>query len=264
MNRKAIQPGLTRIREFIESIFQTGGSTRTPGNFTPYFQYRIGKRQNDWHLYFRREPFARWYYNECFNRIAALSGSDIYRFIGFHYERYPDKTDFTRFLRYELTDRLRQKLPRAYRDKLLTALHWVTEAEGANQAQPVVTAPSNSLHERMEALFQQAEEKLYLAVGRLPTGSIELNNRSHEDKLIQCLILLKEVTAPAHVAKSEQLFKRISDIDIATILHLHVEHFRDKKIPTIQKTIGQLNGQIRPNHPKVRKLTEALREFFYE
>lgn len=30
MNRKAIQPGLTRIREFIESIFQMGGNTRTP------------------------------------------------------------------------------------------------------------------------------------------------------------------------------------------------------------------------------------------
>ena len=41
-------------------------------------------------------------------------------------------------------------------------------------------------------------------------------------------------------------------------------HFRDKKIPTIQKTIGQLNGQLRPNQAKVHQLTEALRAFFYE
>ena len=264
MNRKASTPIPTRISAFLRRMFQTGTGDRTPGNFTPYFQYRIGKSQNDWYLYFNREPFVRRYYNECFNRIAALSGSDIYRFIGFHYDRYPDKTDFTRFLRYEITDRLRQKLPETYRHKLRTALDWVGEVAQGNQAHPIVSTPPHTLLERMETLFLEAEEKLTLAAARLPTGNIELNNRSHEDKLIQCLILLKDVTAPAHVAKSEQLFKRISDIDIATILHLHVAHFRDKKIPTIQKTIGQLNGQLRPNQAKVHQLTEALRAFFYE
>jgi hypothetical protein len=95
------------------------------------------------------------------------------------------------------------------------------------------------------------------------TGNIELNNHNHEEKLIQLLILLQQVQAPPQQARAEQLFKRFTATDIAAILYLHFEAFRDNKINTLQRKVGDQGVGIKANHPKVKKLTEALQEFFY-
>lgn len=73
---------------------------------------------------------------------------------------------------------------------------------------------SEKLRVCMDRIIASAEEKLTAASGRLPTGNIELNNRNHEEKLVQLFLLLKEVKAPPQIAKSEQLFKHFADIDI--------------------------------------------------
>lgn len=249
------------LRNMTGDLFGRVEYSRTPGRFTPYFQYKVGPKQNDFYLYFPAEPFLERYYNEFFNKLSGLLGADIYKYLDFHFETYEDKADFLRFVKYELSDRLKRKLSARYRQKYQTAMEWVTEKQAEWQANqqvamkqeiekgvreivghtntmgPESTAQqlSEKLSMYMDRIISSAEEKLTAASGKLPTGNIELNNRNHEENLVQLLLLLKEVKAPPQIAKTEQLFKRFADIDIASILHLHFDGFRDKKIPTLQK-----------------------------
>lgn len=280
------------LRNMAGDIFGRLEYSKAPGHFTPYFQYRIGPRQKDFYLYFPREPFPKRYYNEFFNKLSALMGADIYKYIEFHFGAYDNKQDFLRFMRYELSDRLKRKLSVRYRQKYQTAMEWVIEKQAERQAgeqtatkqeieenvreliggqnypapadpESVVQSISEKIGFYLDKIVADTEEKLAAVSGSIPSGNIGLNNRNHEEKIIQLFLLLREVKAPPPIAKTEQLFKRFSDIDIATLLHLHFEAFRDKKIPTLQKTIGQLNSQMKPNNPRIRKLNDALQEFFY-
>lgn len=80
---------------------------------------------------------------------------------------------------------------------------------------------------------------------------------------MQVFILLQDINAPSQVAKAEQLFKQFTDSDLAVILHLHFGAFKDNKINTLQHKIGDQTQRIKASNPKVRKLNEALQEFFY-
>ena len=94
-------------------------------------------------------------------------------------------------------------------------------------------------------------------------GKIELNNQTHEDKLIKLFKLLQSVKAPPQIAKAEQLFSKYSDTDIAAILWLHFEAFKDKKIETIPRNIRKADALIPDKNPKVKRLADALQDFFY-
>ena len=290
MDWKSIVNNNMVLRNMSADLFGRSEYSTTPGQFTPYFQYKVGAKQNDYFLYFPKEPFLMRYYNEFFNKLSGLTGSDIYKYIEFHWKAYEDKADFLRFLRYELSDRLKKKLSANYRQKYQTAMEWVLETKAAWQTEHDVSfrqeieksvqdilnkkensASSDSIAQQVAEKVQEylnkitdtAEEKLTTAFVKLPFANIELNNRTHEEKLIQFFLLLRDIKAPPHFGKTEQLFKRFADIDIASILHLHFDSYRDKKVPTLQKNIGQLNSQIKPNNPKIRKLTDAMQEFFY-
>lgn len=280
------------LRNISGDLFGRVEYSNAPGKFTPYFQYRIGPKQNDYFLYFPKEPFLIRYYNEFFNKLSGLLGADIYKYIEFHWERYDDKPDFLRFLRYELSDRLKKKLSSTYKQKYQTAMEWVLEKqttwqsdqqkllrnEVENSLQEIINHQNGATSISTESVAKQisekvqdyldkitfaAEGKLANAFVKLPSGNIELNNRNHEEKLIQFFLLLREVKAPPHIGKTEQLFNRFADIDIATVLHLHFNGFRHRKIPTLQKNIGQLNSEMKPNNSKIKKLSEAMQEFFY-
>ena len=115
----------------------------------------------------------------------------------------------------------------------------------------------------MERVTTETEKGIRDLTGSFITGNIELNNRNHEEKLIQVFIILQDIKAPPQVAKAEQLFKRFTDSDLAAMLHLHFGAFKNKKINTLQRDIGGQSQRVKDSNPKVKKLNDALQEFFY-
>lgn len=274
-------------------MFATFGSrsaySKTPGSFVPYFQYKVGPYQSDQYLYFPKEPFAVLYKNEIFNKLHEYSGYDIIRYLEFHYSAFPDRMDFLRFLNYEIFERLKKRPKDA---GLLSAQAWVSEKmqevkkaeqeqlrqDVAEVVQGIVNTPPTATPQEIEHYVSDLVEKFNGHMERVTTemehgikhltgafvrGSIELNNRNHEEKLMQLFILLQDVKSPSQAAKTEQLFKQFTDSDLAVILHLHFGAFKDNKINTLQHKIGDQTQRIKASNPKVRKLNEALQEFFY-
>jgi len=277
------------LRTMFGSFGSRSGYSKEPGSFVPYFQYKIGPYQPDQYLYFPKEPFAVLYKNEIFNKLHEYTGYDIIRYLEFHYSTYPDHMDFLRFLNYEIFERLKKKPKDA---GLLSTQAWVSEkmeelkkgqqeqirqdveqvVQEIVKKQPTASPQEIEHHVsvlvekftgHMERLTSETERGIKDLAGSFVTGKIELNNRNHEEKLMQVFILLQEVKAPPQVAKAEQLFKRFTDSDLAAILHLHFGAFKDNKINTLQHKIGDQTERIKASNPKVKKLNEALQEFFY-
>jgi hypothetical protein len=281
------------LRNALADFGERSTNSKIPGDFIPYFQYRIGRYQPDLLLYFPKEPYSVRYKNEIFNKLNEYNGYDIIKFLEFHFSQYPDKTDFIRFLYYEIQERLKpEKARKSFFLKLQTSFNWVAEKnqelkktqeeklrleieQGLKtiiQNQSVNSplqvdrqnkALSDQLSSHFDKLMSETEKGIRDLTGSFITGNIQLNNRNHEDKIIQLLILTGQVQAPTQLAKGEQLFKKFTAADIATILHYHFDAFRDNKINTLQKKVGEQSERIKPGHPKVKKLSEALQEFFY-
>jgi hypothetical protein len=127
----------------------------------------------------------------------------------------------------------------------------------------LVQALTDKLSSHIERIMAEAEEGIRGLTGSFSTGNIQLNNRNHKEKVIQLLILLQQVQAPTHIAKAELAFKKFTAADIAAILHLHFEAFHDNKLNTLQRKVGDQMDRIKANNPKVKRLTEALQDFFY-
>lgn len=281
------------FRNMLADFGERSSNSKTSGNFTPYFQYKIGEYQSDLYLYFPKEPFSIRYKNEIFNKLNEYTGYDIIKFLEFHYSAYPDKKEFLRFMQYETSGRIKQKKVReSLLLKLQSALTWATEksqelkklqdeqfrteielgVKAIIQNQPVnspqqidnqIKSFSDQLSSHFERFMIEAEKGIRELTGSFSTGNIQLNNRNHEEKIIQLLILIEQVQAPPQVSRGEQLFKKFTATDIATILHLHFDAFRNNKINTLQKKVGEQSDRIKASHPKVKKLSEALQEFFY-
>lgn len=277
------------LRNIFATFGERSGYSKNPGGFEPYFQYRIGAYNADLYLYFPSEPYSLRYKNEIFNKLDEYTGYDVIRYLEFHFTAYQDREDFLRFLHYELTERLKNG-PKNTR--LLSALNWVNEkkedykkeaARGIRseiqlgvqeimKSQPTaspqeidnrIAAFSGKLEEHLGRILAEAEKGVKELTGSFTTGNIELNNHNHEEKLIQLLILVQQIQAPPQQARAEQLFKRFTAADIAAILHLHFEAFRDNKVNTVQRKVGDQAERMKANHPKIKKLTEALQDFFY-
>lgn len=281
------------LRNMLADFGNRSAYSHLPGSFIPYFKYKIGTYQPDHFLYFPKEPYTLRYQNEIFNKLCEYKGYDIITYLEFHYSAYKEKQNFLRFLKYEISDRLKRKPKETYRQKLQSALDWVMEQQQELQqsqqedlkqeiAQGVkdifsrnpalnnhnsIEAAAHSLVEyinpRIERIIASTEERIENLTGSLPAGDIQLNNHNHQEKLIQLFYLVQTIHAPARVAKGEQLFKKFTNHDLASILHLHFDVFADKKLNTVEKNIKDCRDTLRINNPKVQKLTEALQEFFY-
>jgi len=277
------------LRNMLASFGSRSAYTKDPGSFVRYFQYKIGSYQSDQYLYFPKEPYALRYKNEIFNKLHEYTGYDIIRYLEFHYDAYTDPGDFLRFLKYEIGERLRA-LPK---DRaLLSAQAWVIEklddlkksqqeqirqdieqvVQGIVNKQPTAS-PQDVEHyvsvlvqkftDHMDRVTSETEQGIKGLTGSFVTGDIELNNQNHEGRLMQVFIILQELTAPVNVSKSDHLFKRCSDTDLAAMLHLHFKAFKGKKITTVQREIGGLRPKIKEGSPKIKKLNDALEQFFY-
>lgn len=261
--------------------------SRKPGDFTPYFQYRIGEYQSDSYLYFPKEPYSIQYNNEIFNKLFEYKGYDIIRYLEFHFASYRDKFDFLRFLHYEISERLKGKPGKDRKNKFQAAFDWVGEKLQELQAQDkklfseeigkdikkvvenqqtdneqVHPAQVQKIVEVVISRFEEwatpTEEKFQLLLRTLPSGDIELNNQVHQEKLIQLLYLVQTVL----VSKGEPLFKKFTNHDLASLLHLHFADFKGKKLNTVEKNIKDSRDKLKPSNPKVEKLEDALQHFF--
>lgn len=285
------------FRNMLATFGYRSGYSAAPGGFTAYFVYRLGDYEQNFYLYFPKEPFAIRYVNEIFNKLYEYEGFDIIRYLEFHYSLYPDKADFLRFLKYEINDRLKRKGHQ--QRKLNAALEWVTEKQSElhDKIREKISQEQNDLKQELSAgvqsiiqevgttkeantdqqvkilveklsghidqIMKTADTELRELTNSFSTGSIELNNRNHEMLMIQLLILLKNVQAPSSLQKGEQLFKKFSDTDIAAILALHFEAFKNLKLNTLQGKARSQNELINYKSPKVKQLIQALEDFFY-
>ena len=269
--------------------------SREPGGFVPYFKYRIGEYGKDYYLDFPKEPYTLRYHNEIFNKLYEYKGYDIINFLEFHYTAFENKHDFLRFLRYEITGRLKREHREVRRLKLQDAIQWVTEKsqelknlqerQMKHQIEKGVrdiiiegqmTVPQSAdlessvqdltrkLSQYVDQIMSDMEERVESITGVLSFGRIELNNQVHLEKLIQLLVLLQTVQAPTRIARGEQLFKKFSSTDIASILQLHFSAFKNLKVNTLQVKIREASENLKPNHPDIKRLEEALQAFFYE
>lgn len=229
------------IRNMLASFWNRSGYSHEPGSFEPYFQYKIGSYQLDLYLYFPKEPFALRYKNEIFNKLLEYRGYDIIRYLEFHYTAYPNPGGFLRFLNYEIFERLKKQRKNS---GLLTAQAWVTEKteeflkgqeaqirqEVKDVVQEIVTSqPTPSAIEveqyvsalvekftgHMDRITSETEQGIKDLTGSFVKGKVELNNRNHEEKLMQVFIILQDLKAPSQVSKAEQVFKRFTDSDLA-------------------------------------------------
>jgi hypothetical protein len=266
--------------------------TQSRKSFTPFFQFKIASYADDYYLHFPRLPYTEQYKNEIFNKLFSYDGFDIIRFLEFHYEAYPEKMNFLRFLKYEATERLIQFKKNSFFPKLQTVIGWVAErmesldleisknirndieqevhhAIDNNQHQGRIDIPNlvkqitDQFTPKAESIALAAEEKFESLASALRGGQITINNKHHEEKLVDLLLLLAEAQYPLKGPKAERVFKNFSQTDIALLLSVHFGAFKQHRLNTIQKKLGERLEKINRDDPKVAKLAEAIAEYFF-
>lgn len=110
-----------------------------PGDFTPYFAYKIGDYETGYHLNFPKEPLALPYKNEIFNKLNRYPNAEITKYLDFHYNLYPDKRDFLRFMYYEISERIHQNI-KSRMFKLNTALEWTVAKQDEQKENEVAVS----------------------------------------------------------------------------------------------------------------------------
>jgi hypothetical protein len=266
-------------RIFYRSILTDFGQ-RTPlsfkaKKFVPYFQYKIGPYEAGYILLFRKEPTLGVYKHEIFNKMYEYSGYDIIRYLDFHFAAFADKSEFLRFLSYEVSERLKLPIPARYRLKLQSTQTWLNEKQdsingisAAQNATPpldlnnAIQTLSDKIASRVDQVMSSTEEKFGQLTDSFLTGNIELNNHNHLERLIQLYILIQSIKS-SDGASEDRLFKRNSSSDLASILHLHFRVFKDKKFNTVQVKITECSDRLKINDPKVQRLVRTLNDFFY-
>lgn len=282
-------------RNMLADFGGRSGYSKAPGNFTPYFLYKIGKYQPDEYLYFPQEPFPLRYKNEIFNKLFEYTGFDIIKYLDFHFTAYQDKDDFLRFLHYEISERLKLGSAKSRNLKLQSALNWVIEKKEVIQqlrtrqiredikqgVQEIVTSEpagfletdalvqslTDKLGDHIEKIMIEAEEGIRGLTESFVTGNIQLNNHIHKEKMVQLFILLQGIQAPSRKKGGDgnPLFKKFANMDIASILHLHFDVFKETKIGTVHTEVGKQAARMKDHLPSnSNKLQDALQEFFYE
>ena len=229
--------------------------------FEPYFQYSIGPYKMDYILYFPKQPYKQLYKNEIFAKMEEYSGHDLTNYLDFHYATYKDKKEFIRFLRYEATERLKKARTAFYKLNLEMTLEWVAEQSSSIDGQQ--QAESQHLVQKGENSSPADQNGLETTLGAISesySGKITLYNQHQMEKVIQVFILIQTMRAPGK--KAEPLFGRFTKTDITALLR-QFEGNNNKKPNTLQGYVTNANNMLRLDDPKVKKLADALQDFFY-
>jgi hypothetical protein len=251
-------------------------SISTPKNDKPFFQYRIGKYQQDYYLYFPKEPLEIQYKNEIFNKIRLYSGYEISRYLSFHFDASETKKEFLEFLKYETDERFQLNVSNKFKSRVILVQEWIEEKRnaielpeeskikrGQNSDQPEIDL--GVYNQRLESIIANVEGKFEELSKPHNHGNIQLVNSANYSKLIQLLIVLRDLQTTYKKGTSpNQLFKCFSSSDIASLLQHHFSYFQNKKINTVQKEITAVNTEMDYNQESIKKLNKALAEFFFE
>ncbi len=276
------------MRNMLSDFGSRASYSRSGSVFTAYFKYKIGPYEKDHCLYFLKEPSARRYYNEIFNKMIEYTGYDLFKYLDFHYSLYHDEADFLRFLQYETEERLQKTSGPEFKRAQKATLKWLKEKmqhnlekeapavqqEISGTIRKALNGPTSSfdieaiiekvsapLTAHVQSMASEAEDR-FLAIARtFTTGNIQLNNQQHIEKLLQAFYLFSTVKAPG--SKTDGLFKEFTVTDLAFLLNMHFNEFKGMKPNTVQKKIAVAVEKVRFENPQVRKLNEALQEFFY-
>lgn len=280
------------LRNMLADFGSRSAYSLSDKDFVPYFKYKIGAYERNEYLYFRRQPLSVQYKNEIFNKLREYNGYDIVHYLDFHYTRFPNKNEFLRFLLYEANERIKLRVSGIQKLQIETVIEWVREKQDEQAAfkkqqlredieqdvrsvlkresskaemntDAAIDILSDKLGNRIDVLMSDTEARMEALTDSFITGNIELNNHNHLEKLIQLLILISTIQAPKEIAKGEQVFKRFSYTDLASLLHLHFDAFKNKKLNTVQVNIKEHNETLSQKNQKVQKLIDALRDFFY-
>ncbi len=278
------------------SFFGRTETSNQPGNFKPYFQYQIGKNNTGYDLSFSKEPNAQQYYNEAFGKMAGYLPIEMSDFLSYHYQAYTNNEDFLHFLTLELAHRIRNAGSQAYRKKLGIAVDWLnTQKEilvaakrnamkvsvsadldtvlsqsekktlPPGRMEEIVESLMSRMEERMKGVMDSAENEIQQITKGFNTGNIKISNPEHEDLLVRFFILLQQVQTSSSNNNEplRYLFTDFSKTDLAAFLRMHFDAFRSYKTSTLQKMITTQQERIKPQHEKVKKLEEAMVNFFY-
>ena len=124
---------------------------------------------------------------------------------------------------------------------------------------------SEDYNQRLESIIANVEVKFEELSKPHSPGNIQLVNSANYSKLIQLLIVLRDLqTTYKKGTTPDQLFISFSSSDIAALLQHHFSYFQNKKINTVQKEITAVNTEMDYNQESIKKLNKALVEFFFE
>lgn len=223
------------LRNMMLLSHNTDNYSKTPGSFTPYFRYEIGPHQDNFILYFPKQPYARLYYNSIFLKLWAYNAHDAVKYLETHCDWYPDKIDFLLFLKRELQYRLeilRKSKQTKWQSLSDICLEWVNNKIGelndtrkiqvynqyikneltvlvknelqGNTASPVQDASSvnrtaeqigDRLQQKIDGILDETESKMARMAAQYDAGEIELANGLLKDKLITLFICLKNLAS---------------------------------------------------------------------
>jgi hypothetical protein len=247
--------------------FDLDNYSNSPGNFTPYFQYVIGKYQDDFTLYFPKLPNPNQYYNYTFLKLCAYHPQDAIKYIEYHYTAYPDKKDFLLFMKRQLQHRSARAKPGSNLLSIATiSLDWVNGELNhfidqqkiivynqfirqdltvivKNELQHIQPPADNNtdqsiahiterissgLQAKLDSILENTESKIMALADKYETGNIQMTNANMKDKLIGLLLCLKDLTGkPARKNKSADSL--FSKMDLNDIAQILRLHFAPYK-----------------------------------
>jgi len=275
-----------------------------PGQFTPYFHYKVGPYREDHNLYFPKLPKAVLYYNSIFLKLWAYNPQDAIKYIEAHYDLYPDKQDFLLFLKRQLQHRMAQLKKGNKLSISSISLDWVNERLAEQTDEQKIVAynqfirqdltvivknelqqafPSNgtipppsldqvanqitqNLEARATAILESTEAKIMQLADKYEIGAIQLTNQEMKEKLIALFLCLRSLTGKPNRRNKmgEPLFSAMDLNDIAQILRLHFLPWKGQKIDSVEKRIYAVNASYKPDDPDFQELTSALQKFFFK
>lgn len=95
------------------------------------------------------------------------------------------------------------------------------------------------------------------------SGKISLYEKRHMDRLMELFYLLQVLQVPSHESQEKvDVFKGFTITHIATIFRLHFEKYNGFQLNTVQKDFTEISKKVKNEAPAIRKMNQALQEFF--
>jgi hypothetical protein len=148
------------LRNACSDLFGRYFFIKERGNFKPYIQYKLGCRQNDLYVYFKKLPFSR-EYEKAF--IKAISQKDITKvgaFLHFHFKAYADKPAFLNWIKTTLIYSLNNAKRSINKSAIIKAIIWAQQQNDLLQFEKAlkveITQFLEPVHDEAEILEAEA------------------------------------------------------------------------------------------------------------